>query len=425
MLNENAVFLSKEQLNQHVSKLNRNDFQTLDTEWEVAVLNAFSKMGSVTHEPELEGSGKLDLLFTKDGLSFLADITSVSDDGFEDKNPFKAFSSDLKERLKKAGLLYKGWSLSVGELPIEYGEPRKLALPLRAEFDKEIFNSNFKKFLADIKDHPKQSHTYRVHTVKTSISLSYNPNSHYFNTDLPVYNSALVKDQNPVFNALRSKAKQHKKVSFEGARGIILCDGSSDMFNNQPTGAPRSNFNAVDATKDFLRQNQSIDFVVILSSVQANEARSSFLDRKTVRKIQVTIVRNKNFENLDDKLKKHLENLEQYFPELINTAYGARETIRRGIDPIALRPLAGGIGVKDKEVRISASSVLSLLAGKITQEELFKSLGLPNSFEYFLSKRMRIVEIKIEDTIKDDSTLVIKFDGPDPAISLYTNPKDI
>lgn len=169
MLDENAAFLTKEQLNQHVSKLNREDFQSLDTEWEVAVLNIFSKLGDVTHEPVLEGSAKLDLLFTRNESSFLADITSASDEGFEEKTSVKAFYVELQQRLKKAGLLYKGWSLSVGEHSTKYGEPRKPALPPRSEFAKEIFNSNFRKFLTNVNDHPEHSQTYSVSTGKTAI----------------------------------------------------------------------------------------------------------------------------------------------------------------------------------------------------------------------------------------------------------------
>jgi hypothetical protein len=46
-----------------------------------------------------------------------------------------------------------------------------------------------------------------------------------------------------------------------------------------------------------------------------------------------------------------------------------------------------------------------------------------NLFEYFLGKSMRIVKVQIEDTKYDDSTLIFKFDGPDPATSPYVNPK--
>lgn len=433
MLDENAAFLTKEQLNQHVTKLNKADFQSLDTEWEVAVLNAFSKLGNVAHEPALEGSAKLDLLFARGESSFLADITSVSDEGFEEKTPVKAFYIELQERLKKAGLLFKGWSLSVGEHPIKYGEPRKPALPPRSEFAKEIFNSDFKKFLANVNEHPEQSQTYSVSTEKAAVSLTYNPSGSTFTSHLPVYNSAVAKDQNPIFNALRAKAKQHKRVSFAGFKGIILCDGGSDMVHGQPHGAFEFDFNAVDATKDFLRQNQSIDFVVILSSVWTDEGRDEPWTEKPARKIQTTVVGNKNFDNLDAVLKECLDNLAQHFPEPINTANGARETIRHGFDPKALRPLAGGIRWKHNEISVSASAVLSLLAGKISQEELFKSLGfkpwndkpgaMRNLFEYILSQSLRIVEIKVEDTKYDDSTLTFRFDGRDPATSQYTNPK--
>ena len=47
-----------------IARLNSTGFQALDAEWELAVLNAFDKVGDVAHEPALEGSANLDLLFT-------------------------------------------------------------------------------------------------------------------------------------------------------------------------------------------------------------------------------------------------------------------------------------------------------------------------------------------------------------------------
>jgi hypothetical protein len=435
MLDENASFLTREQLELHVSKLNREDFQSLDTEWEVAVLNAFGKLGKVSHEPTLDGPSRPDLLFTLyDGSGFLADIASISDEGFEDESPFKAFYVELQERLRKAGLLYKGWALSVGEHQVEYGERRKLALPPRGEFAKEIFNAKFKEFLREVNENPEQSRNYTIRTEKTAVSLTYNPQGKSFTSNLGVYNAAMTKDQNPVSNALRRKAKQLKKVSYDGPRGIILCDGGSDMVNSQPHGPFEFNYNAVDAAKDFLRQNQSIDFVLVITSVWINKGIHSFaLPGEPVRKVEVSIIRNKNFDSLPAGLKESLEKLEGHFPEPVNTPSGARESIRHGFDPKALRPLAGGIGSSHNEIRISASAVLALLAGRITQEELFKSLDFSpwsdrpgathNLFEYMLGESKRIVEVQVEDNIYDDSALVFKFGGPDPAISPYVNPK--
>ena len=119
MLIENAAFSTEDQLDQVIARLNSTGFQALDAEWEVAVLNSFDKIGNVAHEPPLEGSANLDLLFTADdGSTFLSDITTVSDEGFEEKSPVKAFCLELQERLWRAGLPYDGWTLSIGTHPI-------------------------------------------------------------------------------------------------------------------------------------------------------------------------------------------------------------------------------------------------------------------------------------------------------------------
>ena len=431
MLDENAQFLTKEQLDQQVARLNANRFQPIDAEWEISVLNAFGKLGSVIHEPSLEGTAKLDLLFTADDSSnFLADITSVSDGGFEERSPVKSFYVELQERLRRAGVLYKGWRLSIGSHPAKYGEPTIPAIPPRNEFSKEIFNGKFKQFLRTVKEQPHLSSTLSVRTSKTSISLTYDPNGQYFTTNGPVYSQALKKDQNPVFNALRLKAKQLKKVSYDGPKGIILSDGGTDMVHTRPHSSFDFNFNAVDATKDFLRQNQSIDFVILISSVWTDEGPWA---EGPARKVKVIVIKNKPFELVPKRIRELLDRLESCFPEPENTASGARETIRHGYSPTQLRPLAGGWGMSDTEVKISESAVLGLLAGVVTQDELFRSLGfrphstkpsaIPNPFDYMLSRKMRLQEILIEETAHDKSYLVFRFEGQDPALSAFVNPK--
>jgi len=431
MLDENAQFLTKEQLDQQLARLKANSFQSIDAEWEISVLNAFRKLGNVVYEPPLEGAAKLDLLFTADDCSnFLADITSVSDEGFEEKSPVKSFYVELQERLRRAGVLYKGWRLSIGSHPAKYGEPTIPAIPPRNEFSKEIFNANFKQFLRTVKEQLHQSSTFSVRTSKTDISLTYDPNGQYFTTHGPVYSQALKKDQNPVFNALRLKAKQLKKVTYDGPKAVILCDGGTDMVHSPPHSSFDFNFNAVDATKDFLRQNQSIDFVVLISSVPTDEGPWA---EGPVRKVDVTVVVNSHFDRVPKRIMEILERLESCFPEPENTADGARETIRHGYSPTKFRPLTGGCGMSDTEVKISEGAVLALLAGGVTQDELFRSLGfkpqsskpwaLRNPFDYMLSRKMRLQEILIEETAHDKSYLVFRFEGQDPALSAFVNPK--
>jgi hypothetical protein len=437
MLTENAQFLTKEQLDQHVSRLNGKGFQTLDAEWEVAVLNAFSKLGKIEHEPVLEGTAKLDLLFTHDtGSSFLSDVVSVSDDGFEEKKAaVKTLYAEMQKRLEAAGLMHRSWRVAVGSHRVlGPGQEPRVAIPSRPDFDKKIFNVDFQRFLKSVKEHPDQRQTYRVITAaQTAITLGYEPKGiGFFTSPAPLSKRAVSKNKNPIFNALRAKAKQLKKVSYEGPRGIILCDGGSEMVHRQPHGAFEFNFNAVDAAKDFLRQNQSVDFVLMLSSVWAQKGRYPPIKPPFLR-VQATVIPNKCFEHLPEAIKQTLTKLDRCFPEPDNNSSGARETIRRKYDPKQFRPFSGGWEVSDKKIKISASAVLGLLAGVVNQDELFDSLGFKpqsakagavrNPFEYMLSKKMRLEEICVEDTTYDDSKLVFRFGGPDPALSRFTNPK--
>jgi hypothetical protein len=267
MLNENAAFIPTGGLDEQVSRLNTKGFQVIDTEWEVAVLNAFSKAGSVEYEPSLQGASKLDLLFTHvEGAQLVADITTVSDEGHETQTGVRSFEVELKERLKKAGLLFKGWSLAVGSHPTtRFRDQAKPALPPRSEFSKEIFNADFKMFLSLVKQHPHVERTYEVSTQRTAVALTYLPNYKYFMMQLPTNNPAISKDKNPVFNTLKMKARQLKRAKHTGPKAIILCDGGSQMVHSKSHGAFEFNFNAVDAAKDFLRQNQSVNFVVMVA----------------------------------------------------------------------------------------------------------------------------------------------------------------
>ena len=51
LIEENTAFLSRKQTQTHIAKLNLHNESILATEWEVVLLNAFSKLGTVKHEP--------------------------------------------------------------------------------------------------------------------------------------------------------------------------------------------------------------------------------------------------------------------------------------------------------------------------------------------------------------------------------------
>jgi hypothetical protein len=194
------------------------------------------------------------------------------------------------------------------------------------------------------------------------------------------------------------------------------------MFHRRPSEKYNPYYNATEAVKEFLRQNRSIDFVLLLSVIFTDYGRLLFR-RKPFRKVQVEFIPNKSFTNPPAGLRDIATKLDRQFPEPFNTAQGVRETIRQGYDLKKFRTLMeGNISMSEKEIKVSANDIFALLAGVITQEDLFKSwdktISTRKAFKHFFNKKMRIIAVQ-----GDFSNLIFKFDGPDAAISPFINPK--
>jgi len=90
LINENAGFLTKKQVKKHVQALNRANPESLADEWEVVLLNVFSKLGSVIHEPDLGRRPDIHFVSTLDrSQEFIGDIVTVSDRGIDDRTPIQ------------------------------------------------------------------------------------------------------------------------------------------------------------------------------------------------------------------------------------------------------------------------------------------------------------------------------------------------
>src|SRR5437870_10377211 len=99
IINENGSFLSEDQIKQQVDRLNVM-LRTLKLadEWEIVLLNAFSKLGKVVHE-DGKIAGTCDLYFESHedpANTFLADITSISDAGFKEYGDYKGLEEELR-----------------------------------------------------------------------------------------------------------------------------------------------------------------------------------------------------------------------------------------------------------------------------------------------------------------------------------------
>src|SRR6516165_6123352 len=91
-LNELRGLLGDAAVDSLVARLNQPDNHRLAAVWEVVVLHALSKHGTLGHEVPLPSGRRPDVQFTASGLSFIADITATSDEGLHEKNPYREFA---------------------------------------------------------------------------------------------------------------------------------------------------------------------------------------------------------------------------------------------------------------------------------------------------------------------------------------------
>ena len=218
LIDENSRFLTKEQLLKHINGLNKSNEDSINFEWEVVLLNAFNKLGKLSHEPTLAGKSRPDLLFSHPtGTELLAEIATVSDRGFEAENPLEPFLSELTRMRNKYGLKQGSFSWRIeGQREGPFRDQKmKLNLPPRRDIHK-LFDGSFHRFMKKIKLDPSLACSHTIKTCGTGISLSYNPGSRYGSGSYPAYTVAYSITRNPVYNTLKRKSGQLKQSGYRG-----------------------------------------------------------------------------------------------------------------------------------------------------------------------------------------------------------------
>lgn len=409
-INENAAFLTGRQLKTHVEKLNKGD---ISAEWEVVLLNAFSKLGKVEHERTFNGKNP-DLYFTSaaHGVEFLADIKTVSDEGLELKNPQRQLNDRLHKEVAEKDI--KGaWDCQIGgnyEEARRTGSMLQLKLPPLARFDQEIFNEAWDDFAAQIKREPDKVRKYEVKTARADLTITYRPSKQWTGSGgHPSYKSITAREhliQNSIWNGLVSKSEQLERTGYEGPLGIILCDGGSDFL--------RKSRNIID---EFFRTHPRINFVLAFEAIQ-NFGHGSY------NQVMIYYERGEGVSaELDGFLSnfdKHSENLFPFPVSSATNAINALESTKKHKGA----SFFGGATMSENEIKLSARTVLDLLAGKISYEDF------PDVYKnYFISMAAEgrlFIEARIEkDTYeRDDDWLVFRFGRLDPAVTPYTVPKE-
>lgn len=420
LINENSRILKKGQSLKLVESLNRSDESSLGFEWEIVLINVFSKFGNVEYESDL-GGAKPDLKFDspQDNLSFIADIATVSDRSDKDRNPCEDFHDELMRLAKKYDLRLNSFSIKIGRR--EEGDFRnkkiKLKLPHKGKFD-QFFNADFKAYLREIAKEPKVSRGFSILTDSVEASISYNPAQQFATMNYASYAVPYSLTRNPLYTALKSKTEQLKKTNYAGPKAIFLCDGGCASLRNE--GDAGLSYSTTQIINNFLRQHTSISFVLLFTMQRDSNTR---VMEPMVGRIQL-------FKNLVAKQKIDFESthmaqeLHQAFPLPVEDTMNAIIQLDKS-KKRKFCPFYGGLHMTENTIKISARALLELLAGKINQKKFFEdyrffeSMFGGNYFSNRLQEGRLISNISLEKTDKDDDWIIFAFGKSDPAVSKF------
>jgi hypothetical protein len=439
LVDEAAAIMTGEQLRALVTRLNLKNRQVIEAIWELVWVTALARGGTVTHEPALPGATTFPDVHYKEGtIEFIADVATVSDEGYEENNPVDEFREAL-DRLYRKHKVVGGFGLS--QLPAKHvGKYRdskvKVMLPPVGEIPRFV-RLNFEPMVREVAATPDKPASREVKMPGGgNVKFDYNPQPGTYNSgpghlsfDVPYSLS-----RNPVANALKGKKSQLADTKFEGLKGVILCDGACSMMGRQ-LYSPDA-FRLDDIVSDVMRQHTSLGFVFSIGV----GTRTSFGAARTTYPFELGFwtqpgIPAGQVEALLDVLNTGLRQV----PKVIRTPGNTLQLLKshwppatRHSDHYGCWCVTMGNLMQNTEITLSARTLTSLLGGEIPLQDfrdLHKIKGNIGAtpvepLQQVLDEGRALVGIRFEPRQgDDDDNVVLTFGQADPAKMKFRVPE--
>jgi len=406
-------------------EMDRQDASALGYEWELVLIYALSRVGSVDYEASFSGGTRrpdISFVSANRAARFVADVTTISDAGLDEQNPARIFSRSLHKLKRKSGL--KGSLQHRIEAETQGPNYRnrkvRLKLPRISEMDWFLEQHVAPQFQR-ISDEKLATATFLISEPGIEFTITYNEKDCYSSSSHPSYTAAQSLKRNPVYAALKSKRDQLKKSGAADPLGIFLCDGGCTLLSRP--GRQQMQFGLDEVIAEFFRQHTSIAFVVVLVFPPARVHPFEGVVKE--RRITGQIYSNPRAA-VPVVAEAILALINQGFATLPAPTATPMEALN-WIDRSA--PYEGqSIGIITHGatmVKMSARKIQEVLAGRMTAQELFAEYTRPggardNPFERALKAGLTMVATQITQVPDcDDDLIEIAFGLPDPAIRKF------
>ena len=432
-VDEAAAFVSSDKLDAILRRLNLVNKQAIEAQWELAWLTSLSRVGDVGYEVNFpSGTSFPDIHFTQGGFSFIADVTSASDNGYDDENPIAEFNEAIN-RLYDKHRATGGFAVQIeSEVVGPYRDGRvKLFIPAKSGVEAFIRQS-FSDFVKNAVANPQVPSRCEAVFEGKIIAITYDPARRPYNHSASYLspNVPYSARRNPVYNALKAKKEQLKKSGFSGLKGIILCDASCRMLTASNSGSAIS---LREILAIFSAGTQSVDFIL---TVGVEEQPRSWSERSTYRLKSYLHLRNGLPDRTKNNITRTLTLAIRQLPTPQRAGYQALYRLRHGSPPSAsYAGISGSFELaasnQTMKIKISSRRLLALISGEITAEEFRSAYSLqrgPNQTPLDMLGRAiqegRMIEdARVEPNFdKDDDHVVLVFGTSDAASAPFRKP---
>jgi hypothetical protein len=425
ILDENRQFLSRKTIQEQLRKLNRCDIHSLAVEWEASILNILSKIGKLQYEKAFKGTKKPDVHFESEHIvPFIADIAAVSDRDSDKENPRDYLYECIRNYFKKKSLSINGLLVELnGKRVGDYGDQKvKLNLPDKSQLPAFV-RKHFASIIKDIKTNPQSSFNTIVGDENIKMKVSYRPGNFASIGGGLDYTVPYSLRRNPVFNALKAKAKKLKQCAFDGPAGVFLCD--SDCYGLHMHSRSIGGFVIEDIIAEAFRLFSTLSFIVVLT-IEEKHYACSIKDKRCINGI-CHLSKMAKFP-LDETFRNELNTIYSLFPTPCATPENALQMLKsqkyKGYSFLG----GGTTSESECEITIPSRALTEILAGSLNYYGVTKDKKDPMSciawmkdfFHSQLAVGGMITEISlIKCPEEDDDWIKIKYIPIDPAISKY------
>ena len=395
-----------------VRRLNQPNRDRLAAVYELMVVHGLNQVGSVAVEAEQVNGKNPDIEYAGLGISFVADVTTVSDAGLDKKNPYEDLSNLVESLKTKLGMPIGGVDIRIGSSRErkDRGEQTTLQMPNRSSL-RQYFKTAIEPEIRQ--QHRSGQCPIRVDIVdeETEISVSIDPaKSPYSRGGYASYDRPSIKNRNPYYKALRSKVPQLKGV--DALTGIIICDADCATMADGGFG---NRIDLMDTlTRDFLRQNSSVDFVLAIS---VREERRGWHPAEGYDRQMFAMLRTQDALKIAGDLDTTFRSMMRNFPYPRDMPVNAA---RRAIEADYGWGHHGGCKMSGDNVRLSSRMIMEVLTGQISVDRM-SELQRGNPFKLPFANGRLPTKIEVIPGGEDDNDdwIEFTFGGSDPAITPF------